>query len=49
MYRMLLTGCISVEQRAFEKIEALETRQVRKNEIDINFLYQTLSAIDNLS
>ena len=34
--------------RAFERIEALETR-VRKNEIDIDFLYATLSAIENLA
>ena len=34
--------------RAFERIEALEPR-VRKNEIDIEFLYQALSAIENLA
>ena len=33
--------------RAFDKIEAIEKR-VKQNEIDIDFLYQTLSAIDNL-
>ena len=34
--------------RAFENIEAIEKR-VRKNEIDIDFLYQALSAIENLA
>ena len=34
--------------RAFDKIEAIEKR-VSQNEIDIDFLYQTLSAIENLA
>ena len=33
--------------RAFDKIEAIEKRV--KNEIDIDFLYATLSAIENLA
>ena len=35
-------------QELFEKVELLEDR-VKRNEIDIDFLYATLSAIDNLN
>jgi len=35
-------------QELFEKVELLEER-VKQNEIDIDFLYKTLSAIDNLA
>ena len=35
-------------QELFEKVELLEDR-VKQNEIDIDFLYKTLSAIDDLS
>ena len=35
-------------QELFEKVELLEKR-VKQNEVDIDWLYQTLSAIDNLA